>query len=77
MAYYTLNSMGEFLLCIDNERHSWFRRGYSYVGIKKTDKIYNNNDYVSYRCEESEFDGKIGFMISNNNGFIRYFPNKE
>ncbi len=38
MAYYTLDSLGEFLLCIDNERHSWFRRGYSYVGIKNKDK---------------------------------------
>jgi len=30
--------------------------------------------YVSYSCEESEFDGKIGFMISDSNGYIRYFP---
>ena len=38
MAYYTLDLTGKFLLCIDNERHSWFRRGYSYAGIKNMDK---------------------------------------
>ena len=38
MAYYTLSSMGDFLLCIDNERHSWFRRGYSYIGLENKDK---------------------------------------
>ena len=43
----------------------------SYVGIEK---FYKNNDYVSYRCEDSKFDGKIGFMISEGSGFIRYFP---
>ena len=30
--------------------------------------------YVSYRCDDSEFDGKIGFMISDSDGYIRYFP---
>ena len=39
----------------------------SYVDIE-------NELYVSYRCNESEFDGKIGFMISDSNGYIRYFP---
>jgi hypothetical protein len=39
----------------------------SYVDIE-------NELYVSYRCDESEFDGKIGFMISDSNGYIRYFP---
>ena len=42
----------------------------SYVNIE-------NELYVSYRCEESEFDGKIGFMISEGNGYVRYFPIKE
>lgn len=31
-------------------------------------------DYVVYKCDESKFDGNIGFVISNNNGYIRYFP---
>jgi len=43
----------------------------SYEGIKK---YYKNNDYVTYSCDESKFDGKIGFMISEGSGFIRYFP---
>tara|TARA_R110001632_G_scaffold10085_2_gene37803 strand:- start:561 stop:1025 length:465 start_codon:yes stop_codon:yes gene_type:complete len=47
-----------------------------YVGIEKFDKVYNNNDYVTYNCNE-DIDGKIGFMITNSNGYIRYFPNKE
>ena len=42
----------------------------SYVDIE-------NELYVSYRCDESEFDGKIGFMISDSNGYIKFFPNKE
>ena len=42
----------------------------SYVNIE-------NELYVSYRCEESEFDGKIGFMISEGNGYVSYFPNEE
>jgi len=33
MAYYTVASSGKFALCIDNERHYWFRGGYSYKGI--------------------------------------------
>ena len=45
----------------------------SYVDIEER----NGYDYVSYRCDESEFDGKIGFMISEGNGYIRYFPIKE
>ena len=34
-------------------------------------------DYVTYKCEESKFDGKIGFMISEGRGYVRYFPIKE
>ncbi len=46
-----------------------------YVGIEKFDKVYNNNDYVTYNCNE-DIDGKIGFMIVDGNGYIRYFRNK-
>ena len=42
----------------------------SYVDIE-------NEVYVSYKCDESKFDGKIGFMISEGNGYISYFPNEE
>jgi len=38
MAVYTLRSDGEYALCIDNERHYWFRGGYSYQGIVNPDK---------------------------------------
>lgn len=44
----------------------------SYVGIEN----HEEKDYVSYKCEESNLDGKIGFMISEGVGFIRYFPNE-
>ena len=38
MAYYTMSSDGKFVLCIDNERHYWFRGGYNYQGIENLDK---------------------------------------
>ena len=44
-----------------------------YVGIEK---FYKNNDYVTYNCNK-DIDGKIGFMIDNGNGYIRYFRNKK
>jgi hypothetical protein len=44
-----------------------------YVGIEK---FYKNNDYVTYNCNR-DINGKIGFMIYDGNGFIRYFRNKK
>ena len=44
-----------------------------YVGIEK---FYKNNDYVTYNCNR-DINGKIGFMIVDGNGFIRYFRNKK
>ena len=38
MAVYTVRSDGKYALCIDNERHYWFRGGYSYQGIANPDK---------------------------------------
>jgi len=38
MAVYTVRSDGKYALCIDNERHFWFRGGYSYQGIEKIAK---------------------------------------
>ena len=38
LAYYSSSSDGTFLLCIDNERHAWFRSSYSYQGIRNEQK---------------------------------------
>ena len=38
MAYYSASSDGGFLLCIDNERHCWYRKGYSYQGVYNLSK---------------------------------------
>ena len=38
MAYYTASNKGYFVLCIDNERHSFYRSGYSYKGIENLSK---------------------------------------
>jgi hypothetical protein len=38
MAYYTASTNGDFVLCIDNERHCFYRGGYSYKGIENLDK---------------------------------------
>ena len=41
------------------------------------DNIVSRNgvDFVSYRCDDSKFNGTIGFVIDDNAGYIRYFPN--
>lgn len=38
MAVYSICSDGKYAVCIDNERHFWFRGGYSYQGIENVDK---------------------------------------
>ena len=38
MAVYTVSPDGARALCIDNERHYWFRPGYNYQGIENTEK---------------------------------------
>ncbi len=38
MAVYTVRSDGKYALCIDNERHFWFRGGYSYQGVENIAK---------------------------------------
>lgn len=35
---------------------------------------YRDWDYVTYKCEDSKFDGKLGFLITDDTGYIRYFP---
>ena len=45
----------------------------SYVGIEEGTEY----DYVSYKCEESKLDGKIGFTVApGGRAIIKYFPNK-
>jgi len=41
MAVYALHPHGKTALCIDNERHYWFRSGYSYQGIMNEEKRQN------------------------------------
>jgi len=38
MAIYSMHPAGKYAVCIDNERHYWFRNGYSYQGIENIDK---------------------------------------
>ncbi|MBW8368915.1 MAG: hypothetical protein K0M70_13785 [Arenimonas sp.] len=38
MAAYAVSSDGEFALCVDNERHYWFRPGYNYQGPPRPEK---------------------------------------
>jgi len=50
MAVYTVRSDGKYALCIDNERHYWFRGGYSYQGIEN-------------RCKKELLDKKDGIWL--------------
>ncbi|BFM16503.1 hypothetical protein R50073_26860 [Maricurvus nonylphenolicus] len=38
IAIYSMHPNGNLALCIDNERHYWFRGGYNYQGIQNQDK---------------------------------------
>lgn len=38
MAYYAMSGNGRFVLCIDNERHAFYRPNYSYKGIENLAK---------------------------------------
>lgn len=44
-----------------------------YVDVVDVDGV----DYVVYKCDESKFEGNIGFVIYDDRGFIRYFPNED
>jgi hypothetical protein len=50
MAIYTLNREKDFALCIDNERHYWFRGGYSYRGVvnENKNKSFDKDDGIWY-----------------------------
>ena len=56
MAYYTVSSDGKFALCIDNERHYWFRKGYNYQGIENTKKrlLLDKNDGIWFMNIENK-----------------------
>ena len=66
------------LLFFDRKTIIYQRGDYDDIveGIKDSCSYVDIEDelYVSYRCEDSKLDGKIGFMISDSNGYIRYFP---
>tara|TARA_B110000858_G_C17556300_1_gene360455 strand:- start:166 stop:651 length:486 start_codon:yes stop_codon:yes gene_type:complete len=36
---------------------------------------FKGTDYVTYSCSESSYKGKIGFVVSDGNGYIQHFPN--
>lgn len=57
MAYYSASTKGDFVLCIDNERHAWYRGAYSYMGIQNESK---RKDYM-------ENDGVWRIDVSTNN----------
>ena len=38
MAVYSMHRSGKYAVCIDNERHYWFRAGYNYQGIENYSK---------------------------------------
>ncbi len=38
MAVYSVAASGKYAVCIDNERHYWFRGGYSYQGVENPEK---------------------------------------
>lgn len=38
MPVYTVTPDGKHAICVDNERHYWFRRGYSYDGVYNEEK---------------------------------------
>ena len=42
-------------------------------------KILNayGDDYACYTCPESKYKGKIGFMLEDEQGFIRTFPDSK
>ncbi|MFZ3437486.1 hypothetical protein L2D37_07095 [Vibrio harveyi] len=64
IAYYCLSENSDFALCIDNERHYWFRDGYNYKGIENPNKNIN----IDYE------DGiwKLDFETSNINKIISF-----
>ena len=33
------------------------------------------SEYVGYICSESKLDGNFGFMVSEGNGYVQFFPN--
>ncbi|MAU63674.1 MAG: hypothetical protein CMC38_04935 [Flavobacteriaceae bacterium] len=43
-----------------------------YVNIKK----YKDIEFVTYNCQESKFDGTIGFAVDGGTAFIVYFPSE-
>lgn len=68
MAYYTASCNGDFVLCIDNERHCWYRPGYSYKGIEnfhKKNPILEEDGiwYVNTQTKETKQIITLGQML--------------
>jgi hypothetical protein len=82
MAYYSASGDGRFLLCIDNERHAWYRSSYSYKGIENYQKKspYLPEDGIWYTDVKSKTSKKIITLrqlrcfkpLSNMEGAIHY-----
>jgi hypothetical protein len=58
MSYYTMSSGGDFVLCIDNERHAFYRPNYSYKGIDNLSKKHPCPDddgiwFISIKTNET------------------------
>lgn len=60
-----LYRFGEYGVIVDSIKEKC-----SYVNVIDVDGV----DYVVYKCDDSKFEGNIGFVISDDNGYIRYFP---
>jgi hypothetical protein len=72
MAYYTASNNGDFVLCIDNERHEWYRESYSYKGVENDDKYkpYIGDDgiwYIDIRTKEKKQIITLEQIVSINN----------
>jgi hypothetical protein len=70
MAIYALSHDSKFALCIDNERHYWVRRGYSYDGIHNPDKnknVVNNDGIYLLDIENDKVEQIINIQAMINN----------
>lgn len=82
MSVYSVHPSGKYALCIDNERHYWFRGGYSYQGIENQSKklAIDDHDGIWLLNLENELLTQIINMgdllkvkpLSHMNGAIHY-----
>lgn len=82
IAVYSVSSNGKFAVCIDFERHYWFRNGYAYQGIanpRKNKPLDENDGIWLLNLEKGEVRQIINIMdlvkikpISTMKGAIHY-----